>query len=84
MERVFYSGKFTDLSVKVNRQKFLPVELFSWEHSMWAKILGTIVGAILGWALVLTILFYFLGFPLVGQVIDQLLRALLLVTGMGT
>ena len=45
---------------------------------MWAQIFGTIVGAFLGWAVMLTILLYFLDFPALAEVLDVLLQIIML------
>ena len=45
---------------------------------MWAQIAGTLVGALLGWAAVVTVLFYFLDFPLLLEVLDVLLQTITL------
>jgi len=46
---------------------------------MWAQLLGTIVGAAIGWALLVYVLFAFLGFPPVHEVVQAVVRALLFV-----
>lgn len=51
--------------------------------NVWAQILGTIVGAVLGWTAVLLVLFYFLGFPPIHEVAEAVLRALLYVATLG-
>lgn len=43
---------------------------------MFAQILGIALGAFLGWAAVLTVLLYFLGFPPLYEVLDVLLQTI--------
>ena len=50
---------------------------------MWTQILGTMVGAILGWTLAVTVIFYFLDFPPIHEVAEAVLRALLYVAALG-
>lgn len=40
---------------------------------MFAQILGTVLGAVLGWAAVLTVLFYYLDFPPLADVLNLLI-----------
>ena len=43
---------------------------------MWAQLLGTLVGALLGWAAVLVVLLYFLDFPPLADVLQVLLQTI--------
>ena len=50
----------------------------SGDLAMWAQILGMVVGVTLGWALVVTVILYFLGFPPIGEVLNVLFQIITL------